>query len=69
MELGDAVISGGRRFYVRDIDPAGVVPRYVYLEDAATGIDARAPSGRSGRRRQEGEGVLRLVDDDSRHQD
>ena len=37
MDLGDIVIHGGRRFYVRGVDPDGVDPRYLYLEDVRTG--------------------------------
>jgi hypothetical protein len=37
MDIGDTVIYGGGRFVVRGIDPAGVDPRFVYLEDATTG--------------------------------
>jgi hypothetical protein len=37
MDLGDIVTYGGRRFYVRGVDPVGVHPRYLYLEDVRTG--------------------------------
>jgi hypothetical protein len=37
VDIGDAVIYGGSRFVVRGLDPAGVDPRCVYLEDAKTG--------------------------------
>jgi len=37
MDTGDTVIYGGSRFVVRGIDPAGVDPRCVYLEDVKTG--------------------------------
>ena len=69
MELGDAVIYGGRRFYVRGVDPAGVAPRYVYLEDATTGMCVQVAFREEWPETQEGGGVLRLVDDDSEHRD
>jgi hypothetical protein len=54
MDIGDIVIYGGQRFYVRGIDPVGVHPRYLYLEDVGTGKtvsvafeDHAAPTGRS----------------------
>jgi len=37
MDLGDIVIYGGRRHYVRGVDPVSVRPRYLYLEDVRTG--------------------------------
>jgi hypothetical protein len=37
VKLGDIVIFGGERFFLRGIDPIGVRPRFVYLEDARTG--------------------------------
>lgn len=37
MDLGDTVIYRHRRLVVRGIDPAGVEPRLVYLEEEATG--------------------------------
>lgn len=37
MDTGDTVIYGGSRFVVRGIDPAGVDPRCMYLEDPRTG--------------------------------
>jgi hypothetical protein len=37
MEIGDIVIYGGKRFSVRGFDPAGVEPRFVYLQDVETG--------------------------------
>jgi hypothetical protein len=37
MDLGDIVIYGGQRFYVRGVDPGGVHPRYLYLENVRTG--------------------------------
>jgi hypothetical protein len=37
MDIGDIVSFEGRRFSVRGLDPAGVEPRFVYLEEAGTG--------------------------------
>jgi hypothetical protein len=37
MDLGDIVIYGGQRFYVRGVDPVSVHPRCVYLENVGTG--------------------------------
>jgi hypothetical protein len=37
MDLGDIVICDGQRYYVRGLDPVGVHPRFVYLEDVRTG--------------------------------
>jgi hypothetical protein len=37
MEIGDIVIYGGKRLRVRGFDPAGVEPRFVYLEDVESG--------------------------------
>ena len=60
MDLGDILIYGGQRFYVRGIDPVGVHPRYLYLEDVGTGksvsvaIEQNVEAGRSW-------GRLRLV--------
>jgi hypothetical protein len=68
MELGDAVIYSGRRFYLRGFDPAGVAPRYAYLEDAATGMGVQVPFREEWLEMQVGERILRLVDDDSEHQ-
>jgi hypothetical protein len=63
MDIGDMVIFGGKRFYVRGFDPAGVDPRLVYLEGVTTGrvisvtFDewSRATSSR---------GALHLVDEE-----
>jgi hypothetical protein len=37
MEIGDIVMFGGKRFFVRGFDPAGVEPRFVYLQDVESG--------------------------------
>lgn len=65
MELGDAVTYGGRRFNFRGFDPEGVVPRYVDLEDATTGMSVQVPFRDEWPELQETEGGLRLVGDDS----
>ena len=63
MDKGDTVIYGGTRFVVRGIDPAGVDPRFVYLEDSRTGqtvsVTFEEPS-----RTTRSDAVLHLVDDD-----
>lgn len=63
MDTGDTVIYGGSRFVVRGIDPAGVDPRCVYLEDAKTGktvsVTYEEPS-----RATRNDAVLHLVDDE-----
>jgi hypothetical protein len=63
VDIGDTVIYGGTRFVVRGIDPAGVDPRCVYLEDAKTGqtvsITLEDPPPRTLR-----DTVLHLVGDD-----
>ena len=60
MNLGDIVLYGGQRFYVRGVDPVGVHPRYLYLEDVRTGttisVAFEHPAGAGGSR-----GRLRLV--------
>jgi hypothetical protein len=66
MDIGDIVILGGARFYVRGFDPVGVNPRFVYLKDARTGktisVALEEPLPRTDH------GVLRLVDDDPQEQ-
>ena len=63
MDKGDTVIYGGTRFVVRGLDPAGVDPRCVYLEDFRTGetvsvtLETPAPAPR-------GDTVLHLVGDE-----
>jgi hypothetical protein len=63
MDIGDTVIYGGTRFVVRGLDPAGVDPRCVYLEDVRTGdtvsitLEEPAPTPR-------GDTVLYLVGDE-----
>ncbi len=37
MDLGEIVIYGGRRYYVRGVDPVSVKPRHLYLEEVRTG--------------------------------
>jgi hypothetical protein len=60
MNLGDIVLYGGQRFYVRGVDPVGVHPRYLYLEDVRTGkavsVAFEHPTGAGG-----SPGRLRLV--------
>jgi hypothetical protein len=60
MDIGDNVIYGGERFYVRGVDPAGVDPRFIYLEDARTGKTISVTFEAS--RRAGGDSTLRLVD-------
>ena len=37
MEIGTVVTYGGRSWYVRGLDPYGVTPQYVYLENVDSG--------------------------------
>ena len=46
MDLGDIVVSDGQRFFVRGLDPFGVRPRYVYLENVRTGKAVSVAFGR-----------------------
>lgn len=62
MDIGDTVTYDGRRLVVRGIDPAGVHPRCVYLEDAETGRTFSARYEEPSRARRT-DGVLHLVDD------
>jgi hypothetical protein len=63
MDIGDIVIYGGKRFSVRGFDPAGVEPRFIYIEDVKTGetisVSFAAPSGM-----RPGSAELRLVADE-----
>lgn len=63
MNIGDMVIYGGKRFSVRGFDPAGVEPRFVYIEDVKTGetisVSLPAPSAITP-----GSADLRLVADE-----
>jgi hypothetical protein len=63
MDIGDIVIYGGRRFSVRGFDPAGVEPRFVYIQDVKTGetipVSLPAPPGITP-----GSAGLRLVADE-----
>lgn len=58
---------GGRGFYVRGLDPEGVAPPYVYLEDATTGVSVQVLFGDEWPEPQEADGGLHLVGDDSEH--
>jgi hypothetical protein len=61
MEIGDIVMFGGKRFFVRGFDPAGVEPRFIYLEDVETGEAISVAFGKPSRTRPT-HSVLRLVD-------
>ena len=41
MNIGEIVLYGGRRYYLRGLDPMGVPQRQAFLEDASSG-EARA---------------------------
>ena len=43
MVLGSLVSYGGRRYYLRGLDPMGVANRRADLEDAETGEHLQAP--------------------------
>ena len=64
MNLGDIVIYGGQRFYVRGVDPLGACPRYLYLENVRTGETLSVAIERNGPARENSAGGLRLVQDD-----
>jgi len=63
MDTGDTVIYGGSRFVVRGIDPAGVDPRCVYLEDAKTGKRVSVAYEEPARAARN-DAVLHVVDDE-----
>jgi hypothetical protein len=43
LNVGELVIFAGRRYWLRGSDPAGVEPRFAYLEDAKTGQVVQVP--------------------------
>lgn len=63
MDIGDIVMYGGKRLSVRGLDPVGVEPRHIYLEDAETketiSVPLVKPSGKAP-----GSAGLRLVHDE-----
>ncbi len=61
MNLGDIVIYGGQRFYVRGLDPAGARPRYLYLENVRTGERLSVAFGRARRSGEPSAGGLHVV--------
>jgi len=61
MDLGDIVIYGGQRFYVRGVDPVGVHPRYLYLEDVRTGKTASVAFEQHPEAKGRSRGGIRLV--------
>jgi hypothetical protein len=61
MDLGDIVIYGGERFYLRGMDPIGVQPRFLYLEDARTGRTVSVAIDERSVTRSRSLGGLRLV--------
>jgi hypothetical protein len=61
MDLGDIVIYGGQRFYVRGVDPVGVHPRYLYLEDIQTGRTASVAFEQHPDAKGRSRGRIRLV--------
>lgn len=63
MDLGDTVTYGHRRLVVRGIDPAGVEPRFVYLEEEETGRTFSAPYEEPSRA-QRTDAFLHLVGDE-----
>ena len=64
MNLGDIVIYGGQRFYVRGVDPLGACPRYLYLENVRTAETLSVAYERNRPARENSAGGLRLVQDD-----
>lgn len=63
MDTGETVTYGGSRFVVRGIDPAGVDPRCVYLEDTTTGKAVSATYEEPSRATRN-DAVLHLVNDE-----
>ena len=43
MNIGDLVLHGGRRYYLRGLDPMSVPERQAFLEDAMTGEARMVP--------------------------
>jgi hypothetical protein len=43
MKIGDLVLHGGRRYYLRGLDPMSVPDRQAILEDALTGEACMVP--------------------------
>ena len=43
MKIGDLVLHGGRRYYLRGLDPMSVPERQAFLEDALTGEACMVP--------------------------
>ncbi|HYX89405.1 MAG TPA: hypothetical protein VE753_08555 [Gaiellaceae bacterium] len=43
MKIGDLVLYQGRPYYLRGLDPMGVLDRQAFLEDATTGEERTAP--------------------------
>ena len=43
MKIGDLVLHGGRRYYLRGLDPMSVPDRQAFLEDALTGEARTVP--------------------------
>ncbi len=43
MNIGDLVLHGGRRYYLRGLDPMSVPDRQAFLEDALTGEAVMVP--------------------------
>jgi hypothetical protein len=43
MKIGEIVLHGGRRYYLRGLDPMSVPDRQAFLEDALTGEACMVP--------------------------
>jgi hypothetical protein len=43
MNIGEIVLYGGRRYYLRGLDPMGVPQRQAFLEDALSGEARTVP--------------------------
>jgi hypothetical protein len=63
MNIGDTVTYDDRPLVVRGIDPEGVEPRYIYLEDERTGRTFSARYEEPSRA-QRTDSFLHLVDGD-----
>jgi len=64
MDTGGRVTYGGSRFVVRGIGPAGVDPRFFYLEDAKTLKTISVTYEEPSRTTRNDAVLLHLVDDE-----
>ena len=65
MDIDDIVMYDGRRYHLRGLDPEGVEPRFVYLEDPRAQMTFSVLFEEL-LRSTENDTLLHLVDDDPR---